>query len=164
MSSFVSDRLRGQVQVELAQLSQLFAVYRDLLVRCGDHEPSRIELSALGMMLHSFYMGVENIFKRIAAEVDGGPPKGDNWHRDLLASMAKVSPKRRPVISAELQEALKDYLGFRHVFRNAYSFDLEWTEMAPLVLASRTTLDMLAVEINRFLSEPDAKAREEVAE
>jgi hypothetical protein len=35
-----------------------------------------IELAALAAALHSFYTGVENIFKRLVAEVDGEPVGG----------------------------------------------------------------------------------------
>jgi hypothetical protein len=35
-----------------------------------------------------FYNGFENIFKRIAVELDGGLPDNEFWHRELLDSMA----------------------------------------------------------------------------
>jgi hypothetical protein len=38
-------------------------------------------------LLHSFYTGVENIFKRVAVELDGEPVRGDSWHRELLLRM-----------------------------------------------------------------------------
>ena len=53
-------------------------------------------------MLHSFYTGVENIFKRIALEIDGELPSGDYWHRQLLERMTEPGMSRPAVISAEL--------------------------------------------------------------
>jgi hypothetical protein len=152
----VSAKLREEIDVELAQLRHLLDVHSDLIAKCHQNEPTRVELSALGMMLHSFYMGAENIFKRVAVEIDGGLPKSESWHRDLLANMAQASPRRTPVISAGLRETLKDYVGFRHVFRNAYSFHLEWSEMAPLVLNLQATLDSLAQELGQFIAQKDA--------
>ena len=70
-------------------------------------------------MLHSFYNGVENIFKRIALELDGQLPNSRTWHRDLLNAMARPGPSRRAVISEELRDHLNEYLNFRHVFRSA---------------------------------------------
>jgi len=40
-------------------------------------------------MLHSFYTGVENIFKRVAVEIDGAPPTGESWHRGLLDAIGR---------------------------------------------------------------------------
>jgi hypothetical protein len=48
-------------------------------------------------LLHSFYTGVENIFKRVAVELDGEPVRGDSWHRELLPRM-KSPTAHRPVL------------------------------------------------------------------
>ena len=89
-----------------------------------------IERSALAAMLHSFYTGIENIFKRVAVEIDGEPPTGDFWHRQLLDRMACPRRDRPAVISKTLKDKLRTYLEFRHVFRHAYTFELRWEKMA----------------------------------
>ena len=91
-------------------------------------------------MLHGFYTGVENVFKRIAIELDTQRPSGEAWHRRLLDSMSNPGRGRPPVISPELKASLEGYLQFRHVFRQAYSFDLQWGKMAALVLECEHTL------------------------
>ena len=92
--------------------------------RCASATPDAIELSALAAMLHSFYTGIENIFKRIALELDGAMPRGESWHRELLDAMTGPTQARGAVISLPLRGQLREYLGFRHVFRQAYSFQL----------------------------------------
>lgn len=47
--------LREQIAVETAQLQQLLMVHQSLLEKCRSEEPSAIELSALGALLHSLY-------------------------------------------------------------------------------------------------------------
>ena len=42
----------------------------------------------IAMRLPVFYMGLENIFKRIAKEIDMEAPQGKNWHTDLLQQMS----------------------------------------------------------------------------
>jgi hypothetical protein len=46
---------------------------------------------------------------------------------------------------------LNEYLRFRHVFRNAYSFDLDWRKMAPLVLRLEETFQRLEKVLDAFL-------------
>ena len=108
-------------------------------------------MSALATMLHSFYTGVENIFKRAAIEIDGGPPTTENWHRDLLDSMATSTAWRSAVVSADTQRRLLGYLSFRHVFRHAYTFRLRWDKMAVLVLECEGVFRQLEADLNSFL-------------
>ena len=144
------DKLRKQIAVELDQLNRLFELHQPLLDQCAEVAPTPIEISALGAMVHSFYNGVENVFKRIALELDGEVPDSGTWHRDLLDAMARATPRRPAVISQSVQERLKPYLNFRHVFRSAYSFLLEWERMAPLVLECRQTFEALKADLLAF--------------
>ena len=145
------DRLHKQVAVECEQLNHLIEVHRPLLVQCASTAPNDIELSALAAMLHSFYTGVENIFKRVAVELDGALPRSEFWHRELLDAMSHPSTARPTVISTPLRDRLREYLEFRHVFRQAYSFQLRWTKMLPLVLGCEETLQQLEIELDTFL-------------
>jgi len=122
-----------------------------LLAQCRTKHPTEIELSALAATLHSFYTGVENIFKRLAVEVDGEPVQGDAWHRELLLRMKSPAARRPALLPAELHDTLNEYLRFRHVFRNAYSFDLDWRKMAPLVLRLEETFQGLEQALNNFV-------------
>jgi hypothetical protein len=150
----MSDRLHKQVAVEREQLHRLLEVHRPLLTQCAASAPSDIERSALAAMLHAFYTGVENLLKRVAIEYDGAVPGGASWHRELLNAMARPSDRRHAVISAALRDRLKEYLEFRHVFRQAYSFQLEWKKMAPLVAACQDTLGRIEHELDAFFGTP----------
>jgi len=52
--------------------------FASVLGPARDRAPDPIETPALGAMLHGFYNGVENIFKRVAVHCDGGPPRGQD--------------------------------------------------------------------------------------
>lgn len=151
MNSSGWDRFRKQQAAEREQLRRLLAVMEPLLVRCRDAAPTDIELAALATMLHSFYTGIENIFKRVALELDGAPPHGEAWHRDLLRHMAQPALGRPALLSVELHDTLLEYLRFRHVFRSAYSFDLDWRKMSGLVLAVGETLRAFEQALDELL-------------
>jgi hypothetical protein len=137
--------------LERQQLRRLLETHARLLLKCSGTPPNEIELSALAAMLHSFYNGIENVFKRIASEVDESLPGGEFWHQELLDGMAGATSKRNVVIPEELRIHLKQYLEFRHVFRHAYTFDLRWERMKPLVLGCQATLQLLEERLDRFL-------------
>ncbi len=70
-------------------------------------------------MLHSFYGGVENIFKRTTLQLGDPLPSGDAWHKDLLDAMTKPTALRAALLSPALKQRLKGYLEFRHFFRHS---------------------------------------------
>ena len=70
------------------------------------------------------YRGVENIFKRIALDVDLRLPDGSRWHKELLAQMAEPQDERQPVVSQKTFELLQELLEFRGVFNNIYGEEL----------------------------------------
>jgi len=149
--------LKDQIAVEDAQLQQLLDVHRPLLEKCRSEAPNLIELSALAAFLHSFYTGVENLFRRVAVEIDGGIWQGDQWHRRLLQQMTEPGEARPSVISLELYDRLHPYLQFRHVFRSSYSFQLRWDKMAPLVLHYEETFAAFRAEIATFSARMDER-------
>jgi len=146
----VSDKLQKQVGVEIEQLNHLLETHQPLLGKCLSIKPDHIELSALAAMLHAFYTGIENILKRVSVELDGHSPTGEFWHRQLLDNMVSTGSKRTAVISVHLRDALRSYLYFRHVFRQAYTFELRWEKMAGLVKECENTLRQLELELNTF--------------
>jgi hypothetical protein len=153
----VSNKLAEQIELELEQLNHLFVLYRTLLDRGQREFLDEIETAALGAMLHSFYNGVENVFKNIARELDAVLPRREFWHTELLEAMAVPGARRPAVISHELRDRLKDYLQFRHVFRSAYAFVLRWDKMAPLAAQFEPTLRLLQAELKAFVRRIDSR-------
>ena len=62
-------------------------------------------------------------------------------------SMPSVRP---PVLRAETQAALVNYLEFRHVIRNVYSFDLRSNRVAELVQNLRSTFELCKRDLQAF--------------
>jgi hypothetical protein len=146
------DKLRKQIAVEQDLINRLLEEHRSLVRKCAADTPDAIERSALAAMLHSFYTGIENVFRRIAIECDGYSPDGDTWHRDILDAMAQPTGRRPAAISQDVHDVLKGYLGFRHMFRHLYSINLNWDRMAGLVLGVEAVWQKADAEFRAFLS------------
>lgn len=108
-------------------------------------------LEAISLNLHGFYSGLEHIFEWIARQIDGVVPSGYAWHQELLTQMTLQIPGIRPaVIQKETQVVLQEYLGFRHVVRNVYSWDLQPDKIAKLIHLLPSTLELLEQDLTRF--------------
>jgi hypothetical protein len=108
-------------------------------------------------MLHAFYSGIENIFKRIATELDDSLSSGGFWHQELLDAMARATGRRQAAISPALRLRVKEYLEFRHAFRHMYIFNLRWERMKPLVLGCEEALRLLEEALDGFLKSGSAE-------
>lgn len=149
------DKLGKQITVNREELNLLLNKFNSLLDNVStEREPTPVEITALAAILNSFYNGIENIFKRIAVLIDGGCPRGDSWHTELLTAMTKSTTYRSPVISDQMCRSLKRYMDFRHFFVHGYAYQLEWDLMSPLVLDCKRTLRLLEAELNEFLKCP----------
>lgn len=147
----MSDKLTKQLSLERESIRHLIETHHSLLEKCISSEPSPIEMSALGAVLHSFYNAVENIFKRIVLECDKNIPQGEQWHSALLDSMTRPSASRTAVLPVDMAETLQDYLAFRHVFRHAYPFELRWEKMKPLVVNLENVFQRLEEHLDDFI-------------
>jgi Zn-dependent M32 family carboxypeptidase len=147
----LDEKVVSQIQLEIAQIDQLFESYADLLERLQKDAPDIVELAAVASVLHSFYNGVENIFLSIAKGIDHEVPKGTQWHRDLLKQMAEATSKREAVLTVDMAHQLADYLGFRHFFRHSYSFFLDWNELEKLVMPLTKIWEEIKEQLQQFI-------------
>jgi len=148
----VSHDLSRQIDVENRQLRLLLETHAALLNKCRQVTPTVDERAALAAVLHAFYNGIENVFKRVALALDGGIPGGLTSHSDLLTSMSVAKSNRPALLSESLYETLQEYLDFRHVFRHSYSFELRWEKMKHLVLGLNDVFLRFEQELNDFSS------------
>ncbi len=86
------------------------------------------------MFFLSFHNGLENIFRLIAKKIDEKKPTSERWPVELLDQVVNTSKNRKKIVHTNTTyEILKEYLGFRHFSRHAYSFDLNWDLMKDLI-------------------------------
>jgi len=143
--------LAGELSDHLQELVIICRHGKQWLNALSDKNPGILELRALGSILHDFYTAIEDTFELIAGDVNGNLPQDSKWHKRLLHLMALEIPKLRPpVISKHLETRLDEYLRFRHIFRNVYGHQLQWSRMADLIHNLETTYKSVAGEIEAF--------------
>ncbi len=98
------------------------------------------------------YQGMENIFRRIALDVDLRLPDGSRWHKDLLDQMAEPQNQRQPVISQETFERLQELLEFRHVFNNIYGEELLYERTEQIAKQLNIILKRLSNELDTLIA------------
>jgi HepT-like protein len=150
-------RLAAAVRQQRQQIDRLAGEARSALAGFADTEPPLLVLRGIGAILHDFYTAIEHLFEKIAPELNGGLPAGPAWHRELLDNMTLDLPGvRPPLLSAETAHALEEFLRFRHLFRNLYGFELEWSRIRSLLEKLPETWSAVEADIERFVGFLDA--------
>jgi hypothetical protein len=125
----LNERLLG----DIGKIDYLLDKYSYILKEFKEQEPNDRDLLAISNLLHTFYNGIERIFTTIAEEYDNNIVTGENSHKFLLNEMRKSFPIRTVTLSEDLYIKLSEYMGYRHMYRHAYSFELKWNKMKHLV-------------------------------
>ena len=146
----MSPDLIEDIRLEMKLLHELAREAGPLVESPAPADADRTRKLAAASVLQSFYNGVEKIFDRLAAEVDGERPAGEGRHERLLSQMAAERPARPAVISPELHAALREYFAFRHAYRYGHYFRLDWAAMESLASQMAATLERLEAELERF--------------
>lgn len=125
--------IKEQIEFKINEIDKLFFEYDLIFKKVKSETPDLFDMTILGSVLHSFYNGLENIFDIIAKNIDGSVPTGNKSHQELLHQMASENSMRDEIIDEQLYLKLREYATFRHFYRHAYSFQLNWEKMKPLV-------------------------------
>jgi len=152
-------RLAATLRRQREQVSQVVAEAQEALADFAANEPPLRELRGIGAILHDFYTGLEHMFEAIAPELNGGLPAGPSWHRNLLENMTLDIPSvRPPLLRRETARVLEEFLRFRHLFRNQYGFELEWSRLQSLLKALPAAWNAVEADLDSFLAFLDSVA------
>lgn len=103
---------------------------------------------AMGTYLMNFYNGVENILKRMTKKYYLSMPKGENWHRELLALSSSPPSGKVAVFEQDIVERLHPYRSFRHRFVSGCGSQLKGEKMLDLI----DNIESLWIDIKKAIS------------
>jgi hypothetical protein len=145
--------LAERIRKELDDLERLVA-RADRAMKTARTNPQDADLyiDSASLNLHDVYSGFERMFKQIAATVDGNVPTEPEWHKELLEQMGLDLPKfRPPVLTTDSIRRLDEYLRFRHVVRNVYTFSFDPERIGRLVKELKPSFDQVRRELLAFV-------------
>lgn len=138
------EREARRLRLFLARLEQdrsaAEAVHRRLAVaveRVGASGADVVNVAAVALYLQNLYTAIESLLRRVALELDGSVPGGDDWDRELLGQMTlEIAGVRPRMVGDRLLADLDQLRRFRHLVRYAYATEYDWDEMQAAVQAA----------------------------
>ena len=156
----MDESTKAKIILEISKIDTLISKSSILLEKCKVIAPDFLELNAIGSILHSYYNGLENIFKLIHKATGGESLTSTMWHSNLFYSMFEKTETRPAVLPEDLRVPLKEYLGFRHVFRHSYGYELDWERLNPLFSGVSENWQSVKASIQGFIQPPADEAEE----
>lgn len=140
--------LKSRIEDEMFALESNVKTLQTLLAQ-AETIPEIALTPALASYIADFYNGCERISERVAVTLDGGLPRGENWHQELLKQMADSGGDNRPPLwSGSLLLELDEYRKFRHLARHVYKVELK----SERVLALAHNIESVLIKIKRAIS------------
>jgi hypothetical protein len=100
--------MKAKIAFEISQIDKLLDGGKPLLDLCKLKPPDFIEISAVALLLHSFYNGIENVLVLLFKNYDEELPKGIKWHIELLDKAFVPNGNRKAIFPKELQGDMEE--------------------------------------------------------
>jgi hypothetical protein len=149
----LDENLKTKLLFEISQIDRLIDESKPLLDLCKSKTPSHIEMSAAALLLHSFYLGIENVLVLIFKGYNEKVIEGAKWHIEILDKAFISNKNRKQIFREELKESLDGYLKFRHLIRHTYSYQLEWSRMENLIKGIESAWKEVKENLNEFINQ-----------
>ena len=139
------------LKADIAADEQVIARLFEALSNVWDKLDASEQTIVAGYYLHNLYMAFEHIFERIAESFENQIADKSQWHAQLLRRMTLDVPDVRPhLIDGETYECLDELRRFRHVFRSAYTINLDKERLGLVVKRARRLRELYPAELFRF--------------
>jgi len=146
--------IKIKIEHEISRIDKAIASVKPLLDLCKIKEPDIIEITAAAQVLHSFYNGVESVIILFFKYINEKLPNDLKWHKTLFEMSFGSNSKNIRIINNDIKNELEKYLLFRHFIRHAYSSELDWNEMGPLIKEIEKIWKIIKSDFEEFINSP----------
>ena len=141
--------LRASIKAQGTEIERIFERIEER--RRGEGEAN---LESLAYQLHNLYCAFEDLLKIVADFFENHIDDSAHYHSALLWRMKMPIEGVRPALLSETSYKLLDSLrAFRHVFRHAYSYELDPKKLALVVEDALKLRGLYQGDIDRFLGQ-----------
>ena len=144
--------VKVKIEHEISRIDKSLDSIKPLLDLCKIKNPDIIEITAAAQVLHSFYNGVESVIVLFFKYIDEKLPNDLKWHKTLFEMSFGNNSKNIKIINDGIKDELEKYLLFRHFIRHAYSSELDWNEMEPLINEIKNMWKIIKNDFEEFIN------------
>ena len=114
---------------------------------------NKAAMESVGYQLHNLYCAFEDLFKIVAETFENHIQDKRKYHQELLKRMAiSIEGVRPRLLSQECFLLLDNLRSFRHLFRHAYSYELDERKLKIVLEDAFTLRRIYPTEVTVFLN------------
>lgn len=114
---------------------------------------NKTAMESVGYQLHNLYCAFEDLFKIVAETFENHIQDKSKYHQELLKRMAiSIEGVRPRLLSQECFLLLDNLRSFRHLFRHAYSYELDERKVKIVLEDAVTLRGICQNDIDAFLN------------
>ena len=134
-----------------AQIQEIEGIYTRIEDR--KRKTDKAAMESVGYQLHNLYCAFEDLFKIVAETFENHIQDKSKFHQELLKRMAISIEGIRPrLLSQECFPLLDNLRSFRHLFRHAYSYELDERKVTIVLDDAFTLRGICRNDIDAFLN------------
>ena len=140
--------MKADIDVQIREIETIYAKLDE-----RRQEENRLTgIESIAYQLHNLYCAFEDLFKIIANTFENNIQDKASYHMELLKRMAISIEGIRPSLVSQESYALLDNLrSFRHLFRHAYSYELDIRKVRIVLDDAMKLREIYRKDINTFL-------------
>ena len=109
---------------------------------------------SLAYQIHNLYCAYEDLFKIVADFFENQIDESPKYHITLLKRMMiNIEGIRPALLSRKSYEILEELRAFRHVFRHAYSYQLDTEKVIKLAEKAVSLKEQFLKDLSNFLNQ-----------
>ncbi len=140
-----------------SQVKEIEKIYSQIDERKKRARKSKITLESLAYQLHNLYCAFEDLFEIIARYFENQVEDIARYHKELLKRMSLPIEGVRPEILSEQNfKHLNELRRFRHFFRHAYAYEIEYEKLKPVLECAERLRMTYKEDIENFLKRIEA--------
>jgi len=129
-------------------------IYRKIATRKKNYSSNESVLVDLAYQLHNLYCAFEDLFQSVSDYFENHVIAQPAWHTELLKRMRMhINGIRPALISGSTFELLDELRGFRHVFRHAYTIELDAQKVKIVLQKALALKKIYKKDFARFLKQ-----------
>lgn len=152
--NFQAALLKANIDADIREIESLYE-------RLANYATATTTEQAIlaGYYLHNLYNAFENICLNVARTFENQVDDHGQWHALLLKRMTlDVEGLRPKLLSAEAYRCLDELRRFRHVFRNAYTIELDSQRIAIVIAQAQRLQKLYKADLDQFKAFLDSLA------
>ena len=139
--------LKAELEAQVGEIEKIYARLDE-----RSREKGKTAAESIGYQLHNLYCAWEDLFELVAKTFENNIHDRGRYHLELLKRMTLAIEGVRPaLLTQEVFVLLNNLRSFRHLFRHAYSYDLDENKVRIVLMDAMKLRHLYQNDISIFL-------------